>query len=88
MLCILASRTLGGQCVMKRKNFRRTVNDGLLSQVEDGAASDDIDDSAAQRASADFYEMRTKMWTNFTRGDIWIAIGLYLVLASVAFVVV
>lgn len=72
---------------MKRKKLRRTGNDHLTSPVEDGAANDDIHDIALAKASADFYGRRERMWTKFNQGDFWIAIGLYLILSSVAFVV-
>jgi len=74
---------------MKSKKFKRKVkvDDRLFSRDDDTAANENISDTTLQKASADFYERRTKMWTNFTRGDFWIAIGLYLILASAAFVV-
>jgi hypothetical protein len=71
---------------MKRKKLTRTAHDRLFSQVEDEAANDSSHDDALQKACADFYERRTRMWSNFTQGDFWIAIGLYAILASVAFV--
>ncbi len=33
------------------------------------------------------YERRSKMWTRFNYGDWWIAIGVYLVFCSMAFVI-
>jgi hypothetical protein len=64
---------------MKHEKLRRNGNDQLTSQVEDEADS--------ERASADFYEQRWKVWTKLDREDWWIAVALYLVLSSVAFVV-
>ena len=81
------SRALSGQCDMKRKKFRRTVNDQLVSQIEDEFAADDLYDSAMQKASADYYERRWKSRIKEQQGNLWIAIGLYLIISSVAFVV-
>ncbi|MCJ7589865.1 MAG: hypothetical protein MUO51_00770 [Woeseiaceae bacterium] len=72
---------------MKNKKIKRAMNDRSVGQIEDAPANDDISDTGFQKASADFYERRTSMWSNFTRGDFWIAIGLYLILAGAAFVV-
>ncbi len=72
---------------MKRKKLRRTGNDQLTSQVEDEVANDDLCETDLERASPAYYERRRKMWTKFNQGNWWIAVLLYLILCSVAFVV-
>jgi hypothetical protein len=73
---------------MKNKRFKPAANDQSYRQSDEAAeaANDKLGDATVQKASADFYERRTQMWSNFKRGDIWIAIGVYLILASTAFV--
>ena len=87
MLCILYSRTLSGQRGMKRKKSRRTGNDQLTSQVDGDVDGDSLAEIALQQASADYYEQRWRNRFKDHKGDFWIAIGLYLILSSVAFVV-
>ena len=72
---------------MKRSEFRRTANDELVSQLEDEAVNDNLDE-IMQKASADYYERRWKYRANDHKADWCIAVGLYLILAGVAFVVV
>ena len=72
---------------MKHEKLRRTGNEQLTSQVEDEIANDDLYDTDLERDSADFYEWRWKMWTKFNQEDWWIAVAVYLVLSSVAFVI-
>ena len=72
---------------MKRVEFRQTGPDLLSSQVDGKVESDDAKETAFQKASAKYYERRQKFWADFNRGDWWIAIGLYLIISSVAFVV-
>jgi hypothetical protein len=56
-------------------------------RIESGRAVDDTDASTLEQDSADFYGRREKILTKITQGDFWIAIGLYLTMASVAFVI-
>ena len=72
---------------MKRNKFKRTSNDQQISQVENQIADDELYDDALSKASADYYERIWKRRINDRQLDIWIAVGLYLVLPSVAFVV-
>ena len=71
---------------MKRKKSRRTGNDQLTSQVE-GDVDGELHDDAISKASADYYEQSWKRRIKDRQLDIWIAVGLYLVLSSVAVVV-
>lgn len=87
MLCILNLMTLSGWCDMKRSKFRRTVNDQPIGQVEDEMTDDDLRDIAVSKASADYYERSWKSRIKDQQQDIWIAVGLYLILSSVAFMV-
>ena len=79
--------TMCGWHGMKRNKFRRTVNDQLISQVENEVDDDELYDDALSKASADYYERSWKSRIKDQQQDIWIAIGLYLILSSVAFVV-
>lgn len=72
---------------MKRKKLTRTGNDQLTSQVEVEVESDNLEEIALQKASADYYEWRWRNRIEDHKGNIWIAFGLYLILCSVAFVV-
>ncbi len=72
---------------MKRKKSRRTGNDQLTSQVEGDVGGDSLAEIALQQASANYYERRWRDRVKDHESDIWIAIGLYLILSSVAFVV-
>ena len=72
---------------MKGKKLRRTVKDRLSSQVEDETADDEQYDDAISKASADYYQRCWKSRIKDRQLDIWIAVGLYLVLSSVALVV-
>ena len=87
MLCILNPMTISGRCDMKRNKFRRTVNDQPIGQVEDEMTDDDLHDIAVSKASADYYERSWKSRIKDQQQDIWIAVGLYLILSSFAFVV-
>ena len=40
-----------------------------------------------ERESAEYYEHRRKFWKKLNAGDWWIAVAVYLLLSSVAFVV-
>ena len=72
---------------MKRKKLRRTGNDQRTSQVEVEVESGNLEEIALQQASADYYERRWRNRIKDQKGNFWIAIGLYLILSSVAFVV-
>ena len=73
---------------MQRNPFSRTVNDQQISQAEDAIADDERYDDAVSKASADYYERRSwKSRIKDRQMDIWIAIGLYLALSSMAFVI-
>jgi hypothetical protein len=71
---------------MKHKNSRRTDSDRAVGEGADMLAND-TDESTLEQASADFYGRRERIRTKITKGDFWIAIGMYLTLASVAFVI-
>jgi len=72
---------------MKRNEFRRTSKDQQISQAEDQIADDELYDDAISKATADYYERSWKSRIKDRQLDIWIAVGLYLILSSVAFVV-
>ena len=63
------------------------MNDQLISQVENEVDDDELYDDALSKASADYYERSWKSRIKDQQQDIWIAIGLYLILSGVAFVV-
>ena len=74
---------------MKRNELTDSVNDQSISQVDDEAASDNFNETDLQEfeASSDYYERRSRIRIKLHLGDWWIAVGLYLILISVAFVV-
>ena len=72
---------------MKSKKSRRTLRDQQISQEEDQIADGELHDDAISQASADYYERSWKSRIKDRQLDIWIAVGLYLVLSSVAVVV-
>jgi hypothetical protein len=72
---------------MKPNTFRRTVNEPQISRVEDEITDGELYDDALSKASADYYERSWKSRIREQQSNIWIAVGLYLILSSVAFVV-
>ena len=72
---------------MKRNSLRRTVNDQQISPVEDETADDEQYDEAISKVTANYYERTWKSRIKARQLDIWIAVALYLVLSSVALVV-
>ena len=72
---------------MKRNKFKPTPEDQQISPVEDPISDDELYDDALDKASADYYERNAKNRIKVQAQDIWIAVGLYLILSSVAFVV-
>lgn len=73
---------------MKADKSRGFVTDQLISHVEDGVVNDSLAETELDKASADFYGRRKKIWIGFQKGDWLVAVALYLILASVAFVVI
>lgn len=39
------------------------------------------------QVTSDFYDRRSRIWSKIRKGDLWIALGVYLFLSGVAFVV-
>jgi hypothetical protein len=72
---------------MKRNKFRRTPKDQQNGPTEDQMSDGELYDDALDRTSADYYARIAKNRIKVQAQDIWIAVGLYMVLASVAFVV-
>lgn len=79
---------------MKRETASRTEDELLTdrselftSHLNEKAANDDLCETGLEIDSSASYERRRKMWAEFSQGDCWIALGLYLILSSVAFVI-
>jgi len=72
---------------MKRDKLRQSGNSLLVNEIGHEAENDDLYETDLERVSADDYEQRRKIWTEFNRGDWWIAVAVYLLLSGVAFVV-
>lgn len=72
---------------MSKNEFGRSVNDEQIDQAEAEPENGELNEFDLRAISAESYERRRLIWTKFKRGDWWIAVGLYLVLSSVAFVV-
>ena len=70
---------------MKQKNHSKSVNGELIGNSEhadrEKAAMQEFEDSS------EYYERRSKIRFKWQQGDWWIAIGLYMVLVGVAFIV-
>lgn len=75
---------------MKRAQFKEFANDQPACQVEDRAASDSLNGTDMQEyeSSAGVYERRWRQKIKYDRRDLWIAVTVYLLVASVAFVVI
>jgi len=72
---------------MNQKEFGRTVNDQLINQVDEEVADNKLDEMDLPKASASCYDRLGKYRTKFQKEEILIAVGLYLILTSVAMVV-
>lgn len=74
---------------MKRNQFREPASDHPASLVAGEAAKNRLNDTDMQdyESSADVYERRWRQKFKHDRRDWWIAVAAYLLLASVAFVV-
>ena len=72
---------------MKRNKFKPTPEDQQISPADDQISDDELYDDALDKASADCYERVAKTRIKVQAQDILIAVALYLVLSSVAFVV-
>lgn len=72
---------------MKRNRFRRSVKDRLISPVEDQTTDEHLGETGSYEVSASYFEGLGRYKTKFRKEEILIVVGLYLLLASVAFVV-
>ena len=72
---------------MKRNSLGRTVNDQQISPVEDEITDDEQYDKAIAKASAGIYKRSWEARIKPRQLDIWIAVGVALILSSVALVV-
>jgi hypothetical protein len=72
---------------MKPKKITRTRIGRTISSAEDQFSDDNAYDRSMQEKSAAFYERSWKQRKKDQKGDFWIAVGLYLITCSVAFVV-
>jgi hypothetical protein len=70
-----------------RNEPRQIVNDRLVNQVEGLNAGDNLNESALDKASADYYEHRRIHPAKNRQFNWWIAVGLYLLLTSIAFTI-
>ena len=70
--------------LMESKSAQEAIDTGTLD-----VANDEFSDYDARQyqVSSDFYGRRSKIWSKIRRGDLWIALGLYLLLSGVAFVI-
>jgi len=73
---------------MKRDQFREFANNQSPSQVDYDSAIDGLNDIDLQdyESSGQVYERRWKQKIEYNRRDCWIAVAVYLLVASVAFV--
>jgi hypothetical protein len=73
---------------MRPKKITRTEIDQLISRPDDEFSDDNSYDRTMQEKSAAYYERTWKQRKKDQKGDFWIAVGLYLITCSVAFVVI
>jgi hypothetical protein len=71
---------------MNHNKFKQPGDEQRAVQVEDEFA-DDNSENAIFKATANYYERRWHGKFKDHQTDFWIAVGLYLVMSSVAFVV-
>lgn len=86
-LWILDLRTLDGWREMKRRKLTKTENDRQANQAEGEAEANNRAEMGLQQATVDYYEGRWRDRIKDRWIDITVAIGLYMLIASVAFVV-
>jgi len=74
---------------MKCNQLRVSANEQPASRVANVAANDSLNETDMQvyEASAEIYERRWKHKFQFDRRDCWIAVAVYLLVASFAFIV-
>ena len=74
---------------MKRNEITDSVNEQPVNQADNQAANDNFNETDLREfeASSEYYERRSRYRIKLQRGDWWIAVGLYLILFGVAFVV-
>lgn len=73
---------------MSRLKLKQGVNDDQDSQVDDAVDYDDREEALLQQASADLYERRWRTRTKNHQANLWVVGAVYLILASIAFVVI
>jgi hypothetical protein len=71
---------------MRHKELRGSVDDQRARLAEENEFK--VADALQREATIEYVRQRTKTWRKLSQGDLWIAIGIYLVLASVAFVAI
>jgi hypothetical protein len=70
---------------MRGNGLTGSVDDQRIHNVENSEF--DETESLQHEAAADYFERRSRMWIRLGQGDVWIAIGIYLILASIAIAV-
>lgn len=73
---------------MRPKKITSTETDQLNSATEGEFSDDDSHDRTTEEKSAAYYKRVGKQREKDQKGDFWIAVGLYLILCSVALVVI
>lgn len=72
---------------MKRSKRKSSRNDSPDKPVEGEFGKDELADIALQKTSAEYYERRWKNRIKEHQSDFWIVLGLYLIISSVAIVI-
>ena len=73
---------------MRQIQCKRSVSDQRPSQVADDADRADSEEAALHKASADWYERRWRARIKNQQTNLWVVGGVYLILASMAYVVI
>jgi len=73
---------------MSHDEFERMTTNRQANGHSTGIEDADFTDTVIEKASAEQYERRGKIRTDFRHVNLWIAIGLYLVLAGVGLAII
>ena len=72
---------------MKRSKRKPSRNDSPAKPVEGELNKDELAEIALQKTSAEYYERRWKDRIKEHQSDFWIVLGVYLIISSVAIVI-
>ena len=88
-LNIVTQRSKRQRRQSKQHGMRRIDVVGSVSERIDEVENHEFAETDWQQhgAAADYFERRSRIWIRLSKGDAWVAVGTYLVLISIAIVV-